>query len=276
MQGYIQESFLLEEGKEHLVARRHYNGDNLLMEYEDYWNDDRIKTCFAYDELKRLIQSTEYQDGTEISKTCYTYDKEGEIVEEIIEVNGYLFEKHVLEKTPNGYNRKTFQDDLVLEEIIRENKDENTFEERTYHSGDLTEHHFVSVLPASRREMREIHLILENKRIFVEEHFDADENRIYLKETDEKQRILTEERSEFKNRLLIRKIMLHHVDQKEIGVETSEFDLHGNLTKWLKQDRNGNPLESDQMEFDEFNRLVSQIGVRRGDKTHLIMRYKEM
>ncbi len=276
MQGYIQESFSLEEGNEQLVARKCYDGDKLLIEYEDYWHSDLIKTSFDYDHLKRLIQSVEYQDGVEISKTSYIYDEAGEIIEETIEVNGYLFEKHVLEKTPSGFNRKTFQDDLVLEEAIRENKDENTFEERIYYSGDLIEHHFVQVFPASRREVSEIHLVQENKRAFVEEHFDVEGNIIHHKETNEKQQVVTEFQSEFQNGFCIQKTMIHHIDQNEIGIEKSEFDVRGNMTRWIKQDRHGNPLESDQIEYDEFNRPISHVSVRKGQKLHLRMKYKEI
>ncbi|MNJ84475.1 hypothetical protein D3C87_19310 [compost metagenome] len=273
MEAYIQESFLMEEGIEKLVERKHYTSDHLLIEFEDLWYDDSIKTFFVYDDLKRLVQNTEYQDGIEISKTCYTYDKAGEIIEEIIEVNGYLFEKHLLEKTPTGFNRKTFQDDLLIEEIIRESKGENTHEERLYNSGELIEHHFVTKFPASKREVHEIHLIRDKKRIFVEEQFDADDNIVHLKETNEKQQVLIEFQSEFQNGLRIRKTMIHHTDQNEIGVEKSEYDAFGNLTGWMKQDRHGNPIESNQTSYDEFNRQVSYISIKNGQKSHVVMRY---
>jgi|GEM_PF-6374410 len=275
MQGYIQESFLIEERIEKLVERKHYNPDQLLIELEDLWFDP-IRTLFVYDDLKRLVQSVEYQDGIEISKTCYKYDKEGEIIEETIEVNGYLFEKHLLEKTPTGFNRKTFQDNLVLEEVIRENKDENTHEEKLYNSGELIEHHFVTKFPASRREVHEIHLIKDNKRVFIEEQFDAAGNILHLKETNEKQQVLVEFQSEFQNGLHIQKTMIHHTDQNEIGVEKSEYDVSGNLTKWIKQDRYGNPVESYQTSYDEFNRSVSYISVKNGQKSHIISRYASL
>lgn len=272
MQGYIQESFLIEEGIEKLVERKHYTSDHLLIEFEDLWYDP-IKTFFVYDDLKRLVQSTEYQDGMEISKTLYTYDQEGEIVEETIEVNGYLFEKHLLEKTPTGFIRRTFQDDLLIEEIIRESKDENTHDERIYNSGDLIEHHFITEFPASKRTVNEIHLIRDKKRVFIEEQFDVDGNLVHLKETNEKQQVLIEFQSEFQNGLPIHKTMIHHTDQSEIGIEKSEYDTSGNLTKWIKQDRYGNPIESNQTSYDEFNRPVSDIRVKNGQKTQVIMRY---
>lgn len=276
MQAYIQESFSVVEGEEILVARKKYDADNLLIEFEDFWEEDAITTRFNYDELKRLIQSTEYQEGTEISKTCYAYDEAGEIIEETIEVNGYLFERHVLEKTPAGFNRKTFQDDLILEEVVRENKDENTFEERIYHSGDLVEHHFVQVFPVSMREVSEIYLVQENKRAFVEERFDIDGNIVYHREVNEKQQVITEYQSEIQNGLCIQKTMIHHIDQNEIGIEKSEFDVRGNLTRWIKQDRNGIPLESEQIIYDAFNRPLSHISVRKNQKKHLIMRYQDI
>ena len=268
-------TFSIEDNEQVLIQQQILDLNNQLIQSTDFRFSPIVVNNYFYNSKNQLIKQVESENELELSAHYFLYDEVGEVIQEELHINGFLFEKIVLEKSDKGYIKTMAQDNLEIEKMIRVNDGLN-WKNEFYVEGKLVEiqdYVFDSKLNSGKIQINNFET---KEEITVLEKYDSRGAIILLEEYNAKQKLIISTESQYENEKIILQTVKDFSNGENYYQNFYEYDLRNNEIKFECKNLSGKLISFHHRIYNSKNQLIEEIGANKKNKGSFKVDYDKL
>ena len=268
-------TFSIEDNEQVLIQQEILDLNNQLIQSSDFRFSPIVVNNYFYNSKNQLIKQVESENELELSAHYFVYDEVGDVIQEELHINGFLFEKTILEKTATGYIKTMSQDNLEIEKLVRVNDGLN-WKNEFYVEGKLVE--IQSYIFDSK--LNDGKILINNfetkEEITVLEKYDSIGAIILSEEYNAKQKLLISTQSQYENEKIVLQTVKDFSAGENYYQNFYEYDSKSNEIKFESKNLSGKLISFHHRVYNEANQLVEEIGANKKTKGSLKVEYDKL